>query len=519
MIDLVFLKFVRKCLLFSFFVVFCAFDIYGMNKGLNLGGKYPRGKKNTINESSFNFGEKGKSGHGVYDFSPLYINYLGCLNEYTYLKKILEGSSKNSYPLMKDPYYAGEIDMEKIENTLILRKKKEKEIADFLNNTTCSEQVNKYPFAKTLPSSIDFVSLWKKDFDEGIRKLLPEEAIDDFNEFLQFYFCHKIIKKEDINKSGPFLSDNAEKVEDFLKKDIPLLCKRVCLARRFKIDVLLGITEGDKALYCDEKGLRLEHYINGVIQIFHPNNSISGQSLNENNYMYLYRMFVSYNKRMLNKLFVRDLLSGVSESFTASIVKYRTLLFRFIPTFIYNIFDVGRFLKDFYTYSNDGRYSLSFYNVPLILGKTSPLFFNIFQVDFFLNFPLGIVLSCLDFCAYSILRRNLSKEENARYSSFQKIFLVWRPDVELPFIGEFIKKFDEKEEYHNAFASIVLKVLTNFVGVNFNIKVKDNYFFSINLMSFVDDFILREYFLDSFNYSSKSLRPSSWSIFYEPNIK
>ena len=96
---------------------------------------------------------------------------------------------------------------------------------------------------------------------------------------------------------------------------------------------------------------------------------------------------------------------------------------------------------------------------------------------------------------------------------------MWRPDVELPFIGEFIKKFGEKEEYHNAFASIVLKVLTNFVGVNFNIKVKDNYFFSINLMSFVDDFILREYFLDSFNYSSKSLRPSSWSIFYEPNIK
>ena len=209
MIDLVFLKFVRKCLLFSFFVVFCAFDLYGM-KRFNLREKYPRLANNTKEsffESSFNLGEKGKSGHGVYEFSPLYINYLGILNEYTYSKKILEGSScfnnKNSYP-----YYGGEIDIEKAENTLILREKKKKEMSDFLNNTTCSEQVNKYPFAKTLPSSIDFVSLWKKDFDEGISKLLPEEVKDDFTEFLQFYFCHKIIKKEDINKSGPFLSDN-----------------------------------------------------------------------------------------------------------------------------------------------------------------------------------------------------------------------------------------------------------------------------------------------------------------------
>ena len=265
-------------------------------------------------------------------------------------------------------------------------------------------------------------------------------------------------------------------------------------------------------------------YTEGVIALCQLNGLVSGETICENNYMSLYRAFVFKKNNDLNKLFVRDLLPGYRESFTASIVKYRTLLFRFIPTFIYNIFDLGRFFYFFYTYSNDGRYSLSFYNVPLILGKTSPLFFNIFQLDFFFNFPLGIVLSCLDFCAYSILRGNLREEEEKRHSSFQKFFLVWRPfvsdDVDISFISKKSEKenFEEKE-CHSAFASVVLKVLTNFVGVNFNIKVKDNYFFSINIMSLVDDFILREYFLDSFYYFNGEMRPSSWSIFYETNNK
>ena len=119
MIDLVFLKFVRKLVLFSFFIVVCAFDFYGMKNRFNLGEAHPWWENNTkeqIFESSFNLGGKRKSGYGVNMYSTLWLEKSGLLNEYTYSKKILEGSScfnnNNSYPFMENPYYGGEIGME-----------------------------------------------------------------------------------------------------------------------------------------------------------------------------------------------------------------------------------------------------------------------------------------------------------------------------------------------------------------------------------------------------------------------
>ena len=508
----------RKFFLFSFFVVVCAFDFYGMHQGdPNLNIQLVKTQEN-IPITDISFGTENK------EIST---------EEQIFQKKNIK---KENYQVMTQ-YYSVKSDMSSENNTTLFQKKgqeqneKEMKIIDFLNNSTYSEQINKYPFAKSLTSTDKFVSLWRKDFDEvicneGICQPLPKEDRNDFKTFLEFYFCHKIIENgEDIIKCGPFLSDNKGKFKDFLEEDIHLFRKKVSLARRFKLHELLRITDEEKANYCNDeytleslKGLQ-EGYRDGVIALCQRNGLINIETICGNKYMSLYRAFVLKKNNDLNKLFVRDLLPGYGESFTASIIKYRTLLFRFIPTFIYNIFDLGRFLKDSYTYSNDGRYSLSFYNVPLILGKTSPLFFNIFQVDFFFNFPLGIFLSCLDFCAYSILRGNLTHKEKDKFHLFQRIFLVWRPfvsdDVDISFISEKSEKEKfEKEECYSAFASVVLKVLTNFVGVNFNIKVKGNYFFSINLMSFVDDFILREYFLDSFNYFNKDLRPSSWSIFY-----
>lgn len=533
MIDLMFLKFMRKCLLFSFFVVVCAFNIYGMKeinseeheklRELNAKSQYL-----SSNQNYYNSCEK-QNRNNMSMISPQNYEISDILARNTCLKKYQVGqyfANKNSY---MGPYnHYKETYIKKDKNKYILRQKREDRISDFLNEPPYSERINKYHFAKTFIYSDNFCSLWDKDFEDTCKKLLPEEETDDFKLFLKFYFCHKIIKKKGISKSGPFLSENVEKVEDFLQEDIPLLRKRVRLVRRFinRLPRWLDITK-EEVENCYKKNIKedIEIYIKGMITLFHPNTPpINKEVVEENKYMLLYKMFVWRNSKNLNKLFVRDLLAGSREYFIFSIVKYRTLLFRFIPTFIYNIFDLGRFLKDSYTYSNDGRYSLSFYNVPLILGKTSPLFFNIFQFDFFLNFPLGVFLSCLDFCAYAILRGNLDKDERKKYSLFQRIFLVWRPfvsdDIDISIISKEFKNGNfEKKDYYNAFASVVLKVLTNFVGVNFNIKVKDNYFFSINLMSFVDDFILREYFLDSFNYSSKSLRPSSWSIFYETNNK
>lgn len=543
MIDLVFLKFVRKCLLSLFFIVVCAFDFYGTGEKYLLDSKdfkepqfdydqsdmrikqnqiESKGMKSNINNQIYHkkdynsrINKKGNNSGNMLLLKQNKSTYPGNPQEWSY------SINKGTYAFMTQYYFYGKKDTDNEENTTLLQKKgqeqnkKEKEIIAFLNNPTYSDRINKYPFADPLSKGDDFLLLWKKDFDEGIRKLLPKEDIDEFKTFLEFYFCHKIIKKEGISKYGPFLSDNAEKFKDFLEGDIPLLRQKVSLVRRFGLSDLLDIKVDPWSKKAIDNAIKA--YIKETICLF--NSSINEKLLEEKRYMFLYKMFVLQNKSNLNKLFVRDLLSETTECFIFSIVKYRTLLFRFIPTFIYNIFDLGRFLKDSYTYSNDGRYILSFYNVPLILGKTSPLFFNIFQVDFFLNFPLGIFLSCLDFCAYSILRGNLTHREKDKFHLFQRIFLVWRPfvsdDVDISFISEKSEKEKfEKEECYSAFASVVLKVLTNFVGVNFNIKVKGNYFFSINLMSFVDDFILREYFLDSFNYFNKDLRPSSWSIFY-----
>jgi len=542
MIDLVFLKFVRKCLLSLFFIVVCAFDFYGTGEKYLLDSKdfkepqfdYNQGGMRIIQKQIESKGMKSNINNQIYhkkDYNSR-INKKGNnsgnmlllkQNKSTYPGNPQEWSysiNKGTYAFMTQYYFYGKKDTDNEENTTLLQKKgqeqnkKEKEIIAFLNNPTYSDRINKYPFADPLSKGDDFLLLWKKDFDEGIRKLLPKEDIDEFKTFLEFYFCHKIIKKEGISKYGPFLSDNAEKFKDFLE-EVPLLRQKVSLVRRFGLHDLLDIKVDPWSKKAIDDAIKA--YIKETICLF--NSSINEKLLEEKRYMFLYKMFVLQNKNSLNKLFVRDLLSETTECFIFSIVKYRTLLFRFIPTFIYNIFDLGRFLKDSYTYSNDGRYILSFYNVPLILGKTSPLFFNIFQVDFFFNFPLGIFLSCLDFCAYSILRGNLTRKEKDKFHLFQRIFLVWRPfvsdDVDISFISEKSEKEKfEKEECYSAFASVVLKVLTNFVGVNFNIKVKGNYFFSINLMSFVDDFILREYFLDSFNYFNKDLRPSSWSIFY-----
>lgn len=557
MIDLVFLKFVRKCLLSLFFIVVCAFDFYGMNDKFNLENGPLEDKKNIDSFDSKELEEKIEYlGDNQSDMRfKLNQDYKNQMNysinnqiyyqDYYNLQTNKKGNNRgnmllsiqNNFTLEKsqeEPYFIdkgtpspffhstfkgskkGTSKNNEENATVILQDEKTKRISEFLNNPTYSERINKYPFADPLSKGDGFLLLWKKDFEDTCKNLFPEEDTDEFKTFLEFHFCHKIIKKEGISKYGPFLSDNAEKVKDFLE-EVPLLRQKVSLVRRFGLHDLLEFNEEEVSWSKINIDKAINAYIKGTICLF--NSPINEKVLEEKNYIFLYKMFVLKNKNNLNKLFVSDLLSETTECFIFSIVKYRTLLFRFIPTFIYNIFDLGRFLKDSYTYSNDGRYSLSFYNVPLILGKTSPLFFNIFQVDFFFNFPLGIFLSCLDFCAYSILRGNLTRKEKDKFPLFQRIFLVWRPfvsdDVDIPFISE----KSEKEECYSAFASVVLKVLTNFVGVNFNIKVKGNYFFSINLMSFVDDFILREYFLDSFNYSSKNLRPSSWSIFYETNNK
>lgn len=508
MIDLVFLNFMRKLVLSLFFIVVCAFDFYGTQE------------KNDAEENNFtNKIDLGETYQMPEDNSQLFLRRTNQDSYYSYMKK----QAKHMAFLQKE-------------------EKKNEKMFKFLKNPAYSRRINKYQFAKTLPNDEDFVSLWSEDFEVTCKKLFPKEATDDFKTFLKFYFCYnkiidKILKKKDsISKFGPFLSDNKERVKDFLEEDMPLLRQKVSLARRVNLKKLLEkfIQNGANKCKCEEM---MKKHIKGVIGVFkNSNNLIKGEALDKDTYKYLYSIFVLQNKDSLNKLYVRDLLSAnAGDGFIDSIVKHRTLLFRFIPTFIYNIFDLGRFLKDFYTYSDDGRYSLSIYNVPLILGKTSPLFFDLFQFDFFLNFPLGIFLSCLDFCAYSIIRGDLNENEKKRYSLFQRFFWVWRPFVSDDFDIHLILKKSEKEEnveeknsekenfenegYYNAFSSVVLKVLTNFVGVNFNIKISGKYFFSINLMSFVDDFILREYFLDSFNCFNKDLRPSSWSIFYETNNK
>ena len=544
--------------LFSFFIVVCAFDFYGSNEQQ----KSEKTEKNNnheekINNHEFEIGEINYFTYlkttGEYKSSTLNKSstlIINKINKFSYSGtekyKIPEIINKKDYELKTDKNYdfkdsfllgttkkyknsnlevngidknslGGSLNEENLEMNNLQRDVllNDEKTLEFLRDPTHFKQIKKYPFAMNLGDKKNFMYSWDQDFEGICKNLLPEKDINKFKKFLKFYFCHKIIKKIGIGESGPFLCENKETFKDFLEKDIPLLGKRVRLASRFKseFDELSKSTEAKP-----HSDLTMKGYIDRVIAIFHRGNSVGAQELKENQYMFLYGKFVLKNKGRLNKLFVRDLLSGVREGFVASIIKYRTFLFRFIPTFIYNMFDLGRFLKGFYTYSNDGRYSLSFHNVPLILGKTSPLFFDLFQFDFFFNFPLGVVLSCLDFCAYSILRGNLSNGGKKKRSLFQRFFLVWRPfvseGVDIPLVSENFKNWEFKKEYYNAFSSVVLKVLTNFVGVNFNIKVKGNYFFSINLMSFVDDFILREYCLDSFYYFKDDFTPSSWSIFY-----
>lgn len=528
--------------LFSFFIVVCAFDFYGSEEPQNKINNNSNLETKKIDNFSY-FKTTGK-----YKFSNLVIHKIV---DFPYLKKykIPEEIINKNYELGIDKNYDFELHesylkkTEKYENSKLEVKGIDKiflegiineenlemnnlqrdvllndeKTLEFLRDPTHFKQIKKYPFAMNLVDKKNFMSSWDQDFEGICKNLLPEEDINKFKTFLKFYFCHKIIKQRGIGESGPFLCDDEETFKDFLEKDISLLKEKVYLACRFKLDALLGLEENKEDIEVCEDNMK--EYTAGVIDIFKHDRLTERnlKELNDDRYINLYKVFVLKNKNHLNKFYVRDLLSGVREGFVASIIKHRTFLFRFIPTFIYNMFDLGRFLKGFYTYSNDGRYSLSFHNLPLILGKTSPLFFDLFQFDFFFNFPLGVVLSCLDFCAYSILRGNLSNGGKKSRSLFQKFFLVWRPFVSEKLKereSESFKKWEFNKEYYNAFFSVVLKVLTNFVGVNFNIKVKGNYFFSINLMSFVDDFILREYFLDSFNYFNKDLSPSSWSIFY-----